>query len=184
MSTIRLVLPDVSPCTRINNLQTDWIPNIQSVCVNPITVYTDGLKCAPVLLNTSRSSLHQPPSDCESRKQMRECHIQRWKRYIRGAIQRNSSQCHCHLLFWGNNRVVASAVQILGILGITIIPKEEMWREKVQGDPSGCSLGLVDIKQMLYFSVCSSTRTQLLFWCQQHLGNNLMGHPVMNSASD
>ena len=27
------------------------------------------------------------------------------------------------------------------------------------------------------------TKTQLLIWCQQHLGNNLMGHPV-NSELD
>ena len=48
---------------------------------------------------------------------------------------------------------------------------------KLQGDPSGCSLGLSDIKARVAFPYMLPILKHT-FLCQKHPWNNLNGHPV------
>ena len=50
---------------------------------------------------------------------------------------------------------------------------------EVQGDPSGCSLILLTSNKGRVIVYDPNTKTQHLFGCQQHLGNKVMGHPVI-----
>ena len=49
----------------------------------------------------------------------------------------------------------------------------------VQGDPSRCSQGVVDIKtKVAFFYKEHNSEMQPMFWCQQNLGNCRTGHPI------